>query len=182
MSRRKAPTVTLATTMQQIIVIGEVVDPYETNKKAKAAVNVREHALAYLRHLERLSDEQFLAGNEFRKNYEAAVLGGFKAIDYSRVRVDGGQLSDPLTERAQAAHKWLNEVARLPGIGPVGYSLLSRIAGEGESIGHVAKTWPGESRMSSQRMEGFISGRLTECLDLLVDHLGLVARGKAKRA
>lgn len=182
MSRRKAPPITLATTMQQIVVIEEVVDPYETNKKAKAAVNVREHALAYLHHIDRLTDEQYLAGNEFRRNYEAAVLGGFKAIDYSRVRVDGGELSDPLTERAQAAHRWLTDVARLPGIGPIGYSLLSRIAGEGESIGHVAKTWPGEHRLSAQRREGFISGRLTECLDLLVDHLGLVARGKRKRA
>lgn len=182
MSRRKAPTVTLATTMQQIIVVAEVQDVYESNKKAKAAVNVREHTLAYLYHLERITHDQYLAGNEFRRNYEASVLGGFKAIDYSRVRVDGGQLSEPLTERSQAAHRWLNEIARLPGIGPIGYSLLTRIAGEGESISHVAKSWPGETKLSGQRREGFISGRFTECLDLLVDHLGIVARGKSKRA
>ena len=179
MSRRKSPPVTLATTRQQTIVVADVPDVYEPTKRAKAAMNVREHALAYLRHLGSISEEQYLAGNEFRRNYEAAILGGFRAVDYARIRVDGGYMADPLTEKVQRASKWLGEASRAPGVGPVGYSLLCRIAGEGETIRSVAMTWPGESSLSRQRMEGFIRMRLLECLDTMVEFTGIVAKGKS---
>lgn len=181
MTRRKSPPVTLATTRQQILVVAEVPDVYEPAKKAKAAMNVREHALAYLRHLGTISEEQYLAGNEFRRNYEAAILGGFKAVDYARIRVDGGMVADPLTERIQRASKWLGEASKEPGVGPVGYSLLCRIAGEGETIRNVAVTWPGGSRMSQQRTEGYIRMRFLECLDAMVAFTGVVARGSERR-
>jgi len=181
MTRRKSPPVTLATTRQQILVVAEVPDVYEPTKRAKAAMNVREHALAYLRHIGTISEEQFLAGNEFRRNYEAAILGGFKAVDYARIRVSGGGIADPLTERVQRASKWLGEASQQPGVGPVGYSLLCRIAGEGETIRNVAITWPGGSRMSQQRTEGYIRGRLLECLDAMVEMTGVVARGAERR-
>jgi len=167
---------TISTNRQQVIVAGQVQDVYEPLKKATAAINVREHSLTYLHHLGVISTEQFLSGNEFRRHYEAAILGGFKAIDYSRIRVDGGVVAEPLTERVQRASKWLGEASSEPGIGRIGYSILCRVAGEGETIRQVALTWPMNAGMSRQRMEGYIRGRLLEALDALIDYAGVIAK------
>ena len=98
MPARKKRPITLAQSASQTVVVSEVVDPFESHKKALAAVNVREHSLSYLRHMGSITDAQYHAGIEFRRHFEAANLGGFKAIDYSRIRVDGGGIAEPLTE------------------------------------------------------------------------------------
>lgn len=177
---RKPKPVTLATSAQQVIVLSEVQDVYESTKKVKVATNAREHSLTYMHHLGRLTDEQLIAGNLFRRHYEAATVGGVTGLDYSRIRVDGGVVAEPLTERMQDAHRWLREASKIPGIGPVGFSLLQRVAGDGEGIASVARSWP-HSKASVQRMEGYISGRLTECLDMLVEYYGLVAKGRVTK-
>ena len=181
MTRRKPPKITLAGSYQQTLVIGEAVDPYETDKKIPVVRNTREHALSYLEHQGRITPDQKTAGDEFRRHYETALLGSSQAIDYSRIRVDGGVPADPLTERMQDAHKWLAEAASIPGVGQAGYSILVNVAGEGMFVSEVAKIWKGVHVSGSSRSEGYVMGRLCESLDAVANHFGLIAKGRFRR-
>jgi len=181
MTPRKQPSPSLSGTRHQILVIGEAQDVYEPQKKARVVRNMREHALSYLEHQGRITLDQKVAGDEFRRHYETAMLGASQAIDYSRIRVDGGIPADPLTERMQDAHRWLAQAAKVPGVGPVGYSILVAVAGEGKFISEVARSWQGSHSPGSSRTEGYLMERLCEGLDALAQHFGLVAVGRGKR-
>jgi hypothetical protein len=181
LTTRKQPSPELSGTRHQILVIGEAQDVYEPQKKARVVRNMREHALSYLEHQGRITLDQKVAGDEFRRHYETAMLGASQAIDYSRIRVDGGIPADQLTERMQDAHRWLAQAAKVPGVGPVGYSILVAVAGEGKFISEVARSWQGSHSPGSSRTEGYLMERLCEGLDALAQHFGLVAVGRAKR-
>lgn len=181
MTPRKQRSPALSGTRHQILVIGEAQDVYEPQKKARVVRNMREHALSYLEHQGRITLDQKVAGDEFRRHYETAMLGASQAIDYSRIRVDGGIPADPLTERMQDAHRWLAQAAKVPGVGPVGYSILVAVAGEGKFISEVARSWQGSHSPGSSRTEGYLMERLCEGLDALAQHFGLVAVGRGKR-
>ena len=178
MTRKK---IQLTGTRHQTLVVGEAPDVFEPHKTARVVRNMREHALSYLEHQGRITADQRLAGDEFRRHYECAMLGAARAIDYTRVRVDGGVVADPLTERMQDAHRWLSEASRIPGVGQVGYQLLVNVAGEGQFVSEVAKRWGGVHAAGSSRAEGYIMGRLCEALDEVAKHFGLIAIGRAKR-
>lgn len=166
---------------QQVLVVGEAPDVYEPHKTQRVVRNMREHALSYLEHQGRITPDQKLAGDTFRRHYECAMLGAARAIDYTRIRVDGGVVAEPLTERMQEAHRWLSEAAKIPGVGQVGYQLLVNVAGEGQFVSEVARRWEGSHAPGSARAEGYIMGRLCEALDEISKHFGMVAVGKAKR-
>lgn len=168
-------------------------DPYEPGAKLPVVRNVSEHPLTYLHARGRLhgaasmasrdSDGvaamRFDAGTRFRSHYERAIIGGAQAIDYSRVKVDGGQMSEPLSETVQASHAWLNDVAK-SNVGAIGYAVLVAICGEGKTLPVVALKFEGSIGLTGRRAEGYVSGRLIEALDALAQHLGLDARpGKA---
>lgn len=175
-TRRKAIQIT--GTHHQVLIVGEAPDVFEPHKMQRVVRNMREHPLTFLAHRGLISDVQLLAGDAFRRHYECAILGAARAIDYSRVRVDGGQPSDPLTERVQRAHQWLDETARIAGVGMTGYSVLRSVAGEGKFIRDVAATW---SNSSARSNEIYLMERLREALDAVAHHFGMVAVGKEKR-
>ena len=177
MSRRKLIQQLDGGTQHQTLVVGEAPDVFEPHKTQRVVRNMREHPLTFLAHRGLITDVQLLAGDAFRRHYETAILGAARAIDYTRVRVDGGQPAEPLTERMQDAHRWLNEAARVPGVGAIGYSVLRSVAGEGKLVRDVAATWPGSSRSN----EIVLMARLREALDAVAEHFGMVAVGKAKR-
>jgi hypothetical protein len=180
-SRRKPPPITLAGSHQQVLIAGEAVDPFEGDKKITVMRNAREHSISYLHHQKVIDDDQLIAANEFRRRYEAAMLGASQAIDYSRIRVDGGVVAEPLTERMQEAHKWLAEASSVPGVGLIGYALLVNVCGESRSLKDVASGWKGVHAPGSSRMAGYISARLCEALDAVNAHFGLIAVGKTRR-
>jgi len=179
-SRRKPPPITLAGSHQQVLIAGEAVDPFEGDKKITVMRNAREHSISYLHHQKVIDDDQLIAANEFRRRYEAAMLGASQAIDYSRIRVDGGVSSEPLTERMQEAHKWLSEASSVPGVGMIGYAILVNVCGESKSLKDVASSWRGVHAPGSSRTHGYLSGRLCEALDAINKHFGLIAVGKGR--
>jgi len=181
MSRRKPPPITLAGSRQQVLIAGEAVDPFEGDKKITVVRNAREHSISYLHHQRVIDDDQLIAANEFRRRYEAAMLGSSQSIDYSRIRVDGGVVAEPLTERMQEAHKWLAEASQVPGVGLIGYALLVNVCGESKSLKDVASSWKGIHAPGSSRNAGYISARLCEALDEINKHFGLIAVGRARR-
>lgn len=104
-------------------------DPYEPGAKLGVAVNNRRSPLEYWRSQNDIDDAQFFAGERFANLYEAHILGGGKAIDYSQPCVDTSGKSDPISDRQMDAEK---ELRRIEGeIGVSGYRLLEMICGQG---------------------------------------------------
>ena len=134
----------------------------------------------------RIDAAQRRAGEIFADNYCHAELGGAKAIDYTREHVDGGAAIDPLSESQQEALDWLRNVRRYPGIGNQGYAVLRALCGEEKTIAAYAKqvsmrTGGGYGLgKRAKAEENYVSLRLIEALDCLVEMLGLVGRGRDK--
>jgi hypothetical protein len=173
MSRKPKPVTLAGQYPRAVIAPADVDDPFEKGAKLRVVRNLREHPIAFLEAKGVLSTSQVIAADTFRKKWEATQRGN-QAIDYSKTRVDGGKLSDPLSERVQEAVSWLNLAARYPGIGVVGFAILVSVCGEGRGIAETAK----RHNKTGPRGEGYISSRLCEALDALNDHMDQVATGK----
>ena len=178
--RRKAP-ITLATSAHIELKAGVVDDPYEKGAKLAVMMNVREHPISRLHHAGQISDSQKIAGEMFRANYERAVLGGSKAIDYTKERVDGGMAAEPLSEAVQRAVQWLNDVARYSGCGPRGYAVLTQICGEGHGLQETARRMRGSGAPGGRAGDGYVLGVLVTSLEALIQHCGMEAVGRGRR-
>jgi hypothetical protein len=194
---RVARPVTLAKSRQAgngpILAAATVEDPLEPGARLVVARNVGEHPLTYLRAKGRLdgassrsthdrlatADARFAAGDSFRQHYERAMIGASRAIDYSRVKVDGGSPSDPLSESVQRSHAWLRDVAACRELGQIRYAVLVAICGEGRLIPAAANHFGSTIGLTGRRAEGHVSGLLIEALDVLAEHLGLNQRPRA---
>lgn len=158
----------------------QVADPYSPSQQAVVVKNIRVNPLDWMYHRGRIDDAQFAAGNRFRSYYEQGEIGASGAIDYSRTKVDGGKLQEPLTEAVYAARRALG-MAR-GATGEAGYALLVAVVGEGVNVGHIARLRPSLCHgLRGERAEGYVSGRLREALDALVAQWGLIAVGQARR-
>lgn len=184
MTRRRKPAVTLAVapslSPNREIALVEVPDPYEAGRRRVVARNLLSHPSSWMYARGMLDDAQHAASLRIMQLYEQAEIGGSRGIDYSRVRVDGGQLADPLAEDVYGARRALVGVRRATG--ETGYVIVMAVMGEGVTIERLARERPSLSRgLTGKRAEGYISGRLREALDDLVRHWGMVAVGR-KRA
>lgn len=185
MNRRKPKPVTLAPVpsldRHRQLAFVEVADPFEPGRKITVAKNIHSHPAEWLFANGRIDEAQRVAGLRVRALYERSEIGGSAAIDYSRVRVDGGTLADPDAEAVHEARRALVGVRGAVGVG--GYAILMPVMGEGLQAGQLARERPSLARgLSGRRAEGYIIGRLREALDDLVQHWGLVAvGGRSKR-
>lgn len=177
MTKRKPPPVTLARLSHgRQIALAEVPDPFEPGRRITVAKNVACHPAELMYARGYLDEAQRTAAMRVRSLYERAEIGGSAAIDYSRVRVDGGQLGDPLAEAVYSARRALVGVRKAVGEG--GYAILMPIMAEGHPIDQVARERPALSRgLKGKRAEGYLSGRVREALDDLVQFWGLIAHG-----
>ena len=180
MTRRKPKPVSLAPVpsldAHRALVFAEVPDPYEPGRRVVVAKNVLAHPAELLYANGRIDDAQRMAGVKVMSLYERAEIGGSAAIDYGRVRVDGGILADPLAEAVHEARRALLGVRQAVGVG--GYAILMPVMGEGIHVHRLIRERPALARgLSGKRAEGYITGRLREALDDLVKHWGLIAVG-----
>ncbi|MGO6704704.1 hypothetical protein [Rhizobium ruizarguesonis] len=132
-----------------------------------AIVNIRESAVTMLASRGRIDAAQLAAATRFRALWEA-MSRSTRAIDYGREPVDGGGHADPISHRQMHAAEELRRIRPL--LGEEGYSLVSRICGEGYSIGEVVR--PG----SSKRAKLKAARDLREFLDLLCEFWNLSTR------
>lgn len=181
MSRKRKVTITLATSRHVELAEGLVDDPYEAGAKLRVIRNVREHPISHLHARGVISESQRIAGEAFRSNYERAVLGGSKAIDYSRVRVDGGLPAEPLSEAAQRATQWLTDVAKHSGCGLRGYTILTHVCGEGHGLQATAKMLRGSGCPGGMQGIGYVQALLVDSLERLIQHLGMEVVGRSPR-
>lgn len=181
---KRARSITLAVVpslnRQREIAMVAVPDPYQPSTTILVAKNVRAHPADFLHARGSIDDAQRAAADRIRTLYERAEIGGSRAIDYSRVRVDGGTVQEPLAEAVHAARKALNMARHATG--EAGWAILSPVMGEGIPIERLARERPSLARgLMGKRAMGYITGRLREALDDLVAHWGLIAVGARHR-
>jgi hypothetical protein len=107
-------------------------------RKVPAMVNVRESAIGTLASRKDnkgkplIDASQVAAADRFRRFWEAMGGAGARAIDYSRDKVDGGQIADPIDISQMAAARRLAEAERT--LGERNYELVRRVCGEGAAM------------------------------------------------
>lgn len=180
MARRRKPTITLATSAHIELAEGIVDDPYEPGAKLRVVKNIREHPISRLAHNGQLSESQRICAEVYRGKYERAILGGAKAIDYSKDRVDGGLPVEPLSEAVQEAVEWLNDCARNSGCGKAGWAILTHVCGEGRGIQETARLMRGSGVPGGRAGDGYVLGVLIASLEALIQHLGMEAVGRRR--
>jgi hypothetical protein len=178
MARKRPPSDTKEPGGDGALIIRPVLmdDPFEPGTRRVVLKNVRVNPVDAMYYAGRIDDAQMAAGNLFRSYWEEAEIGGSRAIDYSRQRVDGGRMAEPLTERAAMARSQLLAAYELLGKRP--YALLTAVVGEGVSCARIAIERPHLVRgLVGKRGEGYASGLVGDMLEQLVDMWGLVAMG-----
>ena len=101
-------------------------------RKIAAQVNVRESAVATLASRKLIDASQAEAATRFRRHWEATGGAGAQAIDYSRDKVDGGQIADPIDIAQMKAARKLAEAEHT--LGARNYELVRRVCGEGSAM------------------------------------------------
>lgn len=154
--------------------LAEVMDGKRNPKDAKPRAkltNLRDDPVGLLHRRNQVSDLQLAGARYWQAQHDAAAIGGARGIDPSREKVDGGKLADPNTDARLAAMKALARIdARL---GQEGATLVRRVLGEAMEIQKVA-AMTGET---SERGRKYVGLRFRECLDTIVDAVGLQAEG-----
>lgn len=142
-----------------------------------AITNVRESPLAFMycnkdRHGNRGIDEaQLAAGSYFRELYETTAGATIQAIDTTKEPVDGGKISDGLTDKRFRAAKEL-EAARLK-LGDTGYRLVEQVCGECKWLNQIEPT---------KHYQRLASDRLKDCLETLAIFWGMASVNTHRRA
>lgn len=146
-----------------------VPDPFEPGRIMEVLANTRESPVEYLAARGRLDGAQKAAAERYRGLYERAQLGSLQAMDPAKEKVDGGKISETLSDRVMRAAHDLAQTNRA--VGRVSAAILISIVGEGVAIGEIAKNYP---HLSNCQASGFVTGRLIEALDALVIEWGMI--------
>lgn len=156
-----------------------IVDPYDSGRRYKAKVNVRENAIDHMASRGRVDATQVAAANRFRRMWELAAIGGARGIDFTRVGGHSGKVGDPLTDELVRAGRDLAQIFRVLGL--VRSRIVVSIVGEGKHIEEVARSWAGTGGIvSGSRAEGYITGTLIDAIDELIRHWGMEGRPQRK--
>jgi len=158
----------------------EVDNPYFQRGYAETKSNVRKIPVAVgndvlwgMLSRNQIDRAQFDAGREYQRIYERATIGGVKAIDPGKVKVDviGHQPAPPSNDVIDAESK-LKEIRRE--LGPTYPVLLLRVLGEGESIAQLAARSCKERNLDFERK--YLGRQFKEALECLADLWGLTTR------
>lgn len=157
----------------------EVSDPYEPDKKLMVAKNVATHPLDHLFAREAITRDQKAAGDRFLGLYEDAEIGGARAIDYSRVKVDISFEHKGLDPRSGQAIDELDAIRAI--VGRRSYQLLWDVIGRRQSPHQIAAEMD-QALVGSRRTREFLLTSLRHALDDLTAHFDVVALGRKRRA
>lgn len=124
-------------------------------RKSPAIANVRESPVAWMFKHDQLEVHQLEAANKFRKYYERTG-GTIQAMDTTKEPVDGGKVTDGLTDRKLHSAKELALAEKK--LGKQGYKLVEQVCGECLWLNQIEPT------KHYQRLAG---RRLRESLDTL---------------
>lgn len=177
MPRKRKKPVTLATAARPgIEVVAAVVrDPYD-GRPLTVAKNARVHPLDHMLARGRLTEAQKAAGDRFLEIWDRAEIGGARAIDYGRVKVDVSFEYRGLDPAVMGA---TDKLAGICGaLGRRAYMLLVHVIGMRMSIFDLARRADGTV---DQALGRHLSASVKDALDDLIDHFG-VAKGAPRRS
>ena len=153
----------------------EVPDPWEPGARISVPCNTRESPIEHMAARKRIHGAQKDAADRYRALYERAQLGPLRAMDPAKEKLDGGGAGDAFSDGMLDAAREL--AATNKGVGRVAAALLIDVVGEGVGLDVIAKRYP---HLQDKRAQGYVTGRLIEALDQLVDRWGLIAKGTAR--
>ncbi|MFG1417032.1 DUF6456 domain-containing protein [Xanthobacter sp. V0B-10] len=153
-----------------------VPDPWEPGARLSVPCNMRESPIEHMAARKRLNAAQKEAGDRYRALYEFSQLGPLRAMDIDREQLHTGRVGDPVSDQVIDAAREL--AATNKAVGKVSAAILISIVGEGVTIDTMAQRY---TRMSDKRAHGYVTGRLIEALDQLVEWWGLVAEGYSRQ-
>ncbi|WP_454917443.1 hypothetical protein [Xanthobacter sediminis] len=154
-----------------------VPDPWEPGARLSVPCNMRESPIEHMAARKRINAAQKEAADRYRALYERAQLGPLRAMDLAKERLDGGGAGDAFSDRVMEAARRLALANRA--LGRVAAALVINIIGEGVTIDAMSRGYP---HMAEKRAHGYVTGRLIEALDQLVEHWGLVAEGGGRQS
>lgn len=137
-------------------------------KKVPAAMNVRESAITLMYSKRLIEAHHVEAANKFRRYWEMLGGAGAGSFDYSREIVDGGGVTDPITERQIKAGLSLKLCQSV--IGHKAYGIVERVCGEGRTIAEFSHS----HREKTTNMD-----YLRDALDALSEHWGYQDKRRA---
>ena len=153
----------------------EVPDPWEPGARISVPCNMRESPIEHMAARKRIDGAQKDAADRYRLLYERAQLGPLRAMDPMKEKLDGGGAGDAFSDGLMEAAREL--AATNKSLGRVAAALLIDVVGEGVGLDAMAKRYP---HLQDKRAQGYVTGRLIEALDLLVDRWGLIAEGNRR--
>jgi hypothetical protein len=136
-----------------------------TSRRIITGYNHRESFIGFLYGKRKITDAERMAGDKVRKAFETMGGAGAQAIDYSRAKVDGGKIADPISVRQLEAGSVLRDCHKT--LGAAGHDLVIKLCGECQ--------WP-KDLTRDERKQDYLSMRLRECLETLSVHWGYASR------
>ncbi len=109
-------------------------------KKIEAAFNMRESYVGFLWQRKHIDDAQKMAADRLRQAYEKMGGSGARAMDYSKLRVDGGGAPHDLHDGHLRAANYIRQSFNT--LGPDAHILVMRFCAEG--------AWPSDTRQSKK--------------------------------
>jgi hypothetical protein len=138
-------------------------DGDKTNPRTiTACYNPRESYAGMLYARKTITQAENEAATRIRRAWEGIGGAGAKAMDYSKLVVDGGLTPEPLSERQQEYGRLLKDAALR--LGPEGYDLTIKLAGQGLMPKDLVPT---------KRRQDFLGQLFQQCLEVLAVHWGL---------
>lgn len=150
--RRELPQTLYVSRHAEVIMV-DIDSPYESTRhlgQQRVAINMKESPNEYYFRKGWIGAEQHKAGEKFRRLYETAGGSGVKAMDYTKEPVDGGNVSDGLTDLKIRSAK---ELARAHDVlGQQGYRLVESVSGHGSWIKDITNSkWESEVTMRNYK-------------------------------
>lgn len=162
---------TVATMVDNPYFSGAHAEGASNPRKTMARLSMRESPVVWMHCHGRIDDAQLQAASRFRGLYERTGGSGVKAMDTTKEPVQGGIMTDGLTDAKMDAAKELVAVRRR--LGPVGYELVEAVCGQ--------CLWLREL-FPARRTQDRQADRLRDCLDALALFWGYRNSGVMKRA
>jgi len=149
----------------------EVDDPFELGGRILGLASVRDDPLRAMWARGQIAEHQLAAARAWQRLWEQAEVGGIRAIDTSRIQVDGAAPSPELvTLRRRYAIRQLGRVRKR--LGDAGNGLVVAVLARGWTLRLVAQACGLSARPGSRDLL-YLGHRLRECLDTMALELGL---------
>lgn len=142
-----------------------VVDPFDGKMRIKV-ISLRNDPLGHMYARECIDDVQLRAGRDYQRDWEVAEIGGVRAIDPAKDKVDGGKFTEPDTDSRLKARAELNRLHAA--LGEYGRQLVQLVLAQNIALAQVAQMW-GMLEHHAYRSLRF---RFIECLDTIARKKG----------